>query len=145
MLAARVAQGSYADACKLLSSNLVDERAEVLRFVRVSLGWKEVSLTELIDGMASPNNRKEVEQWLKVLQTWLRDALMMRDGGRTITKGAGDDKDMASFVQKFPQADLGRAIQCVERTIALVRKNVYLHLLLTTLSYDLRKTLTGKN
>ncbi len=144
LLAARVAQGNYTVARDLLSSNLVDERAEVLKFVRASLGWKEVSLAGLVDALASPNNRKEVEQWLRVLQTWLRDAMMLRDGGEQFTKGSDDDKDMVSFVRKFPQADLGQAIQCVESSIALVRKNVYLHLLLTTLSFDLRRTLTGK-
>jgi DNA polymerase-3 subunit delta' len=141
MLVAKVAQGSYTAASELLSSNLVDERAEVLRFIRASLGWKEVSLTEFIDGLASSNDRKGVEQWLKVLQTWLRDAMILRDAGGSYTKGMDTDKDMVSFVQKFPRANIERAIQCVEATIALVRKNVYLHLLLTTLSYDLRKTL----
>jgi len=142
MLAAKVAQGSYAEACKLLSSNLVDERGDVLKFIRASLGWKEVSLTEMIDGLASPNDRRAVEQWLKILQTWLRDAMVLRDGGERFTKGGSGDKDMESFVRKFPRANVEGAVQCVEGSIALVRKNVYLPLLLTTLSYDLRRTLT---
>ncbi len=141
-LAAKVAQGSYAAAYDLLASNLVDERSEVLKFVRASLGWKEVSLTEMIDGLSSGNDRRTVEQWLKVLQTWLRDAMILRDGGEGFAKGGEVDKDMLSFVQKFPRANVEHAVQCVESSIALVRKNVYLPLLLTTLSYDLRRTLT---
>ncbi len=142
ILVAKVAQGSYAVAMDLLSANLVEERTEILNFVRASLGWKEVSLTEMIDELASSNNRRAVEQWLKVLQTWFRDAMVLREAGSELTSGAHDDKDMVSFVQKFPRANLEQAIQCVERYIALVRKNIYLHLLLTTLSFDLRKTLT---
>lgn len=145
VLVARIAQGSYATATELLSENLVTERAEVLKFIRASLGWKEISLAGLIDTLASSNDRKRIEHWLKVLQTWLRDAMVLRDAANRSTKETNNDKDMISFVQKFPAADLEQAIECVDGSIALVRKNVYLHLLLTALSFDLRKTLTQGN
>jgi DNA polymerase-3 subunit delta' len=141
-LTAKIAQGSYSVARELLPANVVAERKEVLNFIRASLGWKEISLTEMIDALASSNDRRQIEQWMKVLQTWFRDALVLREmGGQEKVRGESD-KDIVSFVQKFPRANLEQAIQSVEDHIALVRKNVYLHLILTTLSFDLKKTLT---
>jgi DNA polymerase-3 subunit delta' len=141
-LIAKIAQGSYTFACELLSEDLSAERKEVLDFIRVSLGWKEVSRVDLIDELASTKDRNSIEHWLNLLQTWLRDALVLRDATDHDAARVGDDKEMQSFVQKFPKANLENAIHSVETYIALVRKNVYLHLLLTTLSFDLNKTLS---
>lgn len=142
ILAAKIAQGSYSSAVELLSTNISIEKKQVLDFVRVSLGWKEHSRVEMIDELASEKDRNGIEHWLKVLQAWLRDAMVLRDATDHLTSRASNDKEMQSFVQKFPNANLELAIQSVERCIALVRKNVYLHLLLTTLSFDLKKNLT---
>ena len=142
LLVARLAQGSYAVARELLGENLAEERREVLSFVRVSLGWKEISRVDLIDELASSKDRAAIEHWLKVLQTWLRDALVLRDAPDRHAPAGKEDKDMTSFIQKFPRANLADAIRSVENCIALVRKNVYLHLLLMSLSFDLNKNLT---
>jgi DNA polymerase III, delta'' subunit len=141
MLAAKIAQGSYVVASELLSENLSAERKEVLDFIRVSLGWKEISRVDLIDELASSKDRNSIEHWLNVLQSWLRDAMVLRDARDSMALGAANDKEMQSFVQKFPKANIEQAIHSVETCIALVRKNVYLHLLLTTLSFDLKRTL----
>jgi DNA polymerase-3 subunit delta' len=145
LLVAALAQGSYSAAIDLLSDDLAAEHREVLNFVRVSLGWKELSLTEVIDALASPNDRKDSEHWLRLLETWLRDALVLREVGSQPGSVVHDDKDMSNFVQKFPRANLERAIQCVEDSIALVRKNVYLHLIFASLSFNLRTALTESN
>jgi DNA polymerase III subunit delta' len=141
-LIAKIAQGSYTAAVELLSENLTAERKQVVDFVRVSLGWKEVSRVELIDALASSKDRNSIEHWLKVLQTWLRDAMILRDATDQPASESAKDNEMKNFVKKFPEANLEKAIRSVEDCIALVRKNVYLHLLLTTLSFDLRKNLT---
>lgn len=143
LLIARLAQGSYAVAYESLSENLTVERKEVLNFIRVSLGWKELSRVDLIDELASTKDRNALEHWLKVLQTWLRDAMVLREATDRLALGASNDKEMQSFVHKFPNANLEQAVQSVESSIALVRKNVYLHLLLTSLSFDLKRHLTA--
>jgi DNA polymerase-3 subunit delta' len=145
LLVAALAQGSYTAATELLSEDLAAEQKEVLSFVRVSLGWKELSLTGVIDALASSNDRKESEHWLKLLQTWLRDALVLREARSLSNSSAREDNQLESFVQKFPRANLERAIESVEDSIALVRKNVYLHLVFTSLSFNLRNALTEGN
>lgn len=142
LVVAKIAQGSYSVAKELLPTSVLVEREEVLRFLRASLGWKEVSLVEMIDGLASSHDRPAIERWLKLLQSWFRDALMLRTGTEQAESKTSSDQSLVSFVAKFPHANLEGAIQCVDNYIALVRKNVYLHLILTSLSFDLRKTLT---
>jgi len=145
VLAAMLAQGSYNVAFGSLSQNLSVERKEVLDFIRVSLGWRERSRVELIDGLASSKDRNATEQWMKMLQTWLRDALVLRDAAGQRARSVAGDKDLQSFVEKFPKANLERAISVVDRRIALVRKNIYLHLLFMVLSFDLNRALTEGN
>ncbi len=141
VLIAKIAQGSYGAARELLSENLAKEKSSVINFIRVSLGWTEISRVDLIDELASSRDRNKVEHWLKVLQTWLRDAMMLRDGATSGTAGFSKDTEMQRFVERFPRANLGQAIEAVEESIVSVHRNVYLHLLLTTLSFDLKKTL----
>ena len=141
LLKATLAQGSYTQACELISANLKEEKKDVLNFIRVSLGWNGVSRVQLIDELASSRNKNRIEHWLKVLQTWLRDAMVLRDAPNSWGQGREMDPDMQSFVGKFPGANLEQAIGAVDNCISLVRRNVYLHLLLTTLSFDLKKTL----
>ncbi len=53
-----------------------------------------------------------------------------------------EKQSMENFVLKFQHANLIAAIQSVERAIAHLDKNVYLHLNLTSLAIDLRKCIT---
>jgi DNA polymerase-3 subunit delta' len=142
LVVAKIAQGSYTVAKELLPTSVLAEREEVLAFLRASLGWKEVSLVEMIDGLASSHDRPAIEQWLKLLQSWFRDAMILRNGTPQSEWKTSTNQSLVSFVEKFPRANLEGAVQCVDNYIALVRKNVYLHLVLTSLSFDLRKTLT---
>jgi len=142
LVIAKIAQGSYSVAKELLPTSVLAEREEVLRFLRASLGWKEESLVEMIDDLASSHDRPGIERWLKLLQSWFRDALILRTGTEQGERIMSSDQSLVSFVEKFPHANLEGAIQCVDNYIALVRKNVYLHLILTSLSFDLKKTLT---
>ena len=52
---------------------------------------------------------------------------------------ANGNDDVNRFVEKFPHADLVKASAHVERSIALLDKNVYLPLILATLALDLQR------
>jgi hypothetical protein len=53
-----------------------------------------------------------------------------------------EKQSMENFVRNFQQANLVAANQSVEKAIAHLDKNVYLHLILTMLAIDLRKNIT---
>jgi DNA polymerase-3 subunit delta' len=140
-LAAQLSQGSYGNARRLSSLNMLDERKDVVEFLRLVLGKNRATLIDAIDELASSSDRPGIERWLKLLQSWLRDALLLQQNAQTPLLD-DEKKSMESFVTKFNHANLIASIQTVEKAIAHLDKNVYLHLILTTLAIDLRKFIT---
>jgi hypothetical protein len=51
--------------------------------------------------------------------------------------------DLNSFNEKFPHARLAKALESVESSIALVGKNGYLPLVVTSLAIDLKRHLAS--
>jgi len=140
-LVAQLANGSYSKARRLSLQDLSEERKDVVEFMRLVLGKRKTPLIDAIDELASSTDRPALEQWLKLLQSWLRDALLIQQKAHTPL--LEDEKpSMENFVKNFHQANLIAAVQSVEKAIAHLDKNVYLHLILTVLAIDLRKNIT---
>jgi DNA polymerase III subunit delta' len=138
MLAAQLAQGSYGNAQRLSSLNMIEERQDVVEFMRLLLSKNRAPLIDAIDELASSSDRPGIERWLRLLQSWLRDALLLQQNAQAPL--LDDEKNsMKNFVSKFGHANLIASIQTVEKAIAHLDKNVYLHLVLTILAIDLRK------
>ena len=140
-LVARLARGSYGAALEMLSVNMVGQRQEVVQFLRLVLGSLKAPLAADIERIGSLGDRAAVERWLKMLEVWLRDALVLREHGEGGLLNVDHTKELKSFTEKFPRADLLAALDTVERSVALVGKNVYLPLVLTSLAIDLRRSL----
>jgi hypothetical protein len=126
----------------LLQKDVADERATAVDFVNRALRKKKNDVLNAVDELAAPNDRGSVERWLKLLQSWLRDAMILRTQTAVPTINEADRKSLESFVAHFPHANLVAAQSAVERAIAQVDKNVYLSLILINLSIDLKKTLS---
>jgi len=140
-LVAQLSNGSYSNARRLSVLNMTEERKDVVEFLRLVLGKRKTVLIDAIDELASSTDRPGIERWLKLLQSWLRDAMLIQQ--KTHPPIMEDEKQsMDNFVRNFQQANLVAAIQSVEKAIAHLDKNVYLHLILTTLAIDLRKIIT---
>ncbi|MFH0992273.1 MAG: DNA polymerase III subunit delta' [bacterium] len=139
LLVARLAHGSYSAACEMLTLNMMEQRQETVEFLRLVLGHHHVRLIDSILEKAASNDRDTIAQWLSMLHVWLRDALILREYDERQLVNIDHLKELKSFVEKFPRSNLPGAIECVERSVALLDKNVYLHLILITLAIDLRK------
>lgn len=136
--AALLADGSYRRARAIVGSNLTHERSEVVQFLRVALGAHALQVSAEIERVAEAHDRPSLEDWLVVLQSWLRDAMALQAG-----QNLGDarrDAAMENFLKKFPAAGLVECITVVDRAIADLRKNVYIPLILTTLAQELRSS-----
>jgi DNA polymerase III subunit delta' len=140
-LAAQLSNGSYEQARLLCSQNITDERKDVVEFLRMVLGKNKVPLIDAIDELASSQDRGGIERWLKLLQSWLRDVLLVQQNVQTPVMDT-EKQSMENFVAKFKHANMIASLQAVEKAIAHLDKNVYLHLILTTLAIDLRKYIT---
>ncbi|MEK6756615.1 MAG: DNA polymerase III subunit delta' [Bacteroidota bacterium] len=142
-LVARLARGSYSAAREMLSVDMVAQRQEVVQFLRFVLGSQKIPLATDIERIGFSGDRSAVERWLKLLEVWLRDALVLREHGEKELLNIDHIKDLKSFNQKFPRADLVAALDSVEQSVALVGKNVYLPLVLTSLAIDLKRSLSS--
>ncbi|MCX6121539.1 MAG: hypothetical protein NTX44_07950 [Ignavibacteriales bacterium] len=140
-LVAQLANGSYSNARRLSVQNMAEERKDVVEFMRLVLGKRKTALIDAIDEIASSTDRPGMERWLKLLQSWLRDALLIQQKAHAPLM-EDEKQSMENFVRNFQQANLVAANQSVEKAIAHLDKNVYIHLILTMLAIDLRKNIT---
>ena len=140
-LVAQLANGSYSNARRLSVQNMAEERKDVIEFMRLVLGKRKTALIDAIDEIGSSTDRPGMERWLKLLQSWLRDAILIQQKAHAPLM-EDEKQSMENFVRNFQQANLVAANQSVEKAIAHLDKNVYLHLILTMLAIDLRKNIT---
>jgi DNA polymerase III subunit delta' len=142
-LIARLAHGSYTAALELLTVDMVEQRKEAVQFLRLLLASQKIPLAEEVERIASLGDRTAVERWMKLLGVWLRDALVLREQGEEGLLNLDHLKDLTSFNQRFPHANLPGALERVEASIALVGKNGYLPLVVTGLAIDLKRVLAS--
>jgi len=138
-VAAQLSNGSFVAARSLVSEDMVRIRTEVAEFLRGALGKSPVALLTEIEQTLASADRIAAERWLRMLQVWFHDAVAMRE---QIPSKAGDEnEDLKKFIHRFPEADFLRASGAVERSIALIGKNVYISLVFISLAIDLKKIL----
>jgi len=135
-LAARLANGSYTRALDLLDDDVLQERKEVLAFIRNAVGANVVTLAAAIDDLAGGKDRDRATRFLAVMLMWFRDALVLSHGGDVINLDQRDE--LTRFLERFPGADLIQSITAVERAISLVERNVYIKLAFLQLAVQLR-------
>jgi len=135
---ATASNGSYRTARELTSEDMLQVRHDAVQFVRNALGTSRVALLSQMESAFGGGDRTAAGQRLRALQTWLHEAILLRshagDGG-----SADGNEELKRFVERFPDADLIMASEKVERSIALLDRNVYLPLVLTTLALDLHR------
>ncbi|HEY4612569.1 MAG TPA: DNA polymerase III subunit delta' [Bacteroidota bacterium] len=136
-LIAILSEGSYARAVELLSVEIKDEREGAVQFMRAALSARPSLLFPEIEKLSAGSDRTAVERALRMLQAWLREALVVRERGGS--QNGEVYEDVRRFIERFPNANLAVALESVETSIALVGKNVYLPLILTNLAFDLKK------
>ena len=138
-LVARLSYGSYTQALDLLDEDIMSQRQDVVSFVQHVLGSSVVKLTEDIEKMAAPRDKDQVLRFLTLLLMWFRDAMVLARGGNVINVDQQDG--LHRFVAKFPEADLVKSVNDVERAISLVNRNVYITLALLQLAIKLRSNI----
>jgi DNA polymerase-3 subunit delta' len=139
-LAARLSNGSYGLARRLLSADMAAQREEVVDFLRLLLVRRREPLLQAVEEITAKYDRPGMQRWLEVLQIWLREALLLQKTGND-TGLAGDRESLKRFVHNFPNANLIGALETTNQAIAQIDKNVYLPLMLINVSLELRKNM----
>ncbi len=146
-LIARLADGSYSKACELLNDDLTELRAEIVSLLRAILKQRNyiLQLSHQIELMTGDKNRNRIEKMLILLLLWLRDAYALSVSQNIdVIINIDQVTDLQNFVKNFAHTPLDRAATAIERSIELVRRNVDIGLLLTTLALDLRSLLVQR-
>jgi DNA polymerase-3 subunit delta' len=140
-LLARLSDGSYTRALAMHSDDLDQQRADAVAFLRGCLGNAVLKFMEDQDEYFSSKKREPVEQLLHLLLVWFRDAIVLRERGAAGVINLDQLADLERFVEKFGSADLAACTVAVERSFELLRRNVYLPLVLLTLTVQLKRLL----
>ncbi|HUI65068.1 MAG TPA: DNA polymerase III subunit delta' [Bacteroidota bacterium] len=138
-LAARLANGSYTRAQELLDDEVMQQRARALDFIRGALGNRTIDLIEQIEGFAELKDRDAQVRFLNLVMVFLRDAMVLSHGGSVVN--VDQIADLRSFVEKFPGADMPRALLDVEKSISLVERYTYIKLVFAQLAVRLRRAI----
>jgi DNA polymerase-3 subunit delta' len=137
---AQLALGSYSRALRTLGTDVEDRRSAAVDLLRSALYRPRAELVGMIDGLAVDYEKEGLEELLVMLQTWLRDSMLLREG-RPILAHADDRAALEKFSALHPQAEYARAFEAIERSVSLLYKNVYIPLIFLTLASDLRRHL----
>lgn len=142
--AAILSNGSFVRAREILSSDMEKYRIEVVQFLRLVLGSDRIKLAKEIERLCSEYERKDADRWLRTLELWLRSAFLLSKCGIETEKPVFKHEELTRFVKKYFFANLSRAQQDVERSIALLGKNVYIPLIFLDLGIALRSAIENR-
>lgn len=140
----RLSGGSYARAVELLSEDSTRYRKEAVQFLRSVLGSSSVKLFDEQEEYFTGNKREQAEQLLTMLMSWFRDTIIAREGSFGNVLNLDQETELRSFIGKFGTKNLEACLSAVERALELLRRNVYLPLVMLSFSVQLRKILHAK-
>jgi DNA polymerase-3 subunit delta' len=146
-LVARYARGSYTTALEFLSEDMRRLRVDMIDMLRVSMKKRRfrVELLEMIDELIKTSDKSRLETALNILLFWLRDANLISSAGKDIYLVNPDQEEtLRKFTGVFSGANIGKAIEKVESSIADIRRNINSQLILTGLFLDMREIFIEK-
>jgi len=140
----RLANGNYSRALELLGDDINKYRTDTVQFLRSILGNSTIKLFEDQEEYLTGNKRDNAEQILTMLLVWFRDTVVMREQSRDNILNIDQEKDLNNFIGKFGTKNLEMCMNSVERALELLRRNVYLPLVMLSLTVNLRRILNAK-
>ncbi len=136
-LIARLANGSFGKAIELLDVTVKDKRVKPIDFLATIASGRIVKLLIEIEKIVTDYERSEIENFLHIILTWFRDALMLKIGLEDKIINVDMIERLRKFIASYGEIDYQRAIALIERAISQVEKNIQLNLILINLSIEL--------
>jgi DNA polymerase-3 subunit delta' len=141
---ARLANGNYRQALQMLHDGVTNYRTDAVKFLRSLLGNSAIKLLDEQEEYIFTNKREEVEELLLMLLVWFRDAFVMNEQSAELMLNIDQQSDLSSFVSKFGHQRIEECLDAVEKALELLRRNVYLPLVMISLTVHLRRILNAK-
>ncbi|MBP6672337.1 MAG: hypothetical protein KA247_04280 [Bacteroidetes bacterium] len=140
----RLANGNYTRAVELLGNDINKFRTDAVNFLRSALGASSITLFDDQEEYLTGNKRDNAEQLLTMMLVWFRDTIMLREGSENHIVNIDQKTELQKFVSKFGTKDLESCLSAVERALGLLRRNVYLPLVMLSFTVNLRRILHAK-
>lgn len=137
-LVAHLSGGSYGRALELNGPAIVSSRNDAVGFLRTALYKSRAELLDEIERLQDAYERNELSALLTVLEAWLRDTQLIREGAADLQSGL--DKETAEkFTRHHGNVNYESVFDAMANAISLLDKNVYIPLVLIQLALELRK------
>jgi DNA polymerase-3 subunit delta' len=138
IIISRLANGSYSRAIELIGPELNSKRTMVVEFMVKVLTQTTYQISQEVEKIIKESDRLEIEQLLLLMQMWFRDANAIKLGQEKIYN-IDQINRLEKFVLKYPDVDYSAAFELLEKSLSLLKKNVYIQLILMALVINLRR------
>ncbi len=135
----RMANGSIQRALALAEEDFESMRHAAWEFLSVSLGDNHLKRMAECDTFIDTLQKKGIQSMFQLLLAWLRDLLCIQSGLPEKMINADRQNELEEFLKIHRQIDLEAALGDTEHAIASLQKNVYLSLIVHTLSQRLNR------
>jgi DNA polymerase-3 subunit delta' len=140
----KMANGSLYRALSLADAHFEELRSEAWNFLAVSLQGNHLKRLDTCDTLIRELDKSGIHSLLQLLLTWLRDLLCIQSGVQERVINHDRAIQLNRFLNQFGDLSLEQAILETEHAIASLHKNVYLNLIIHTLSQKLNKLAKGR-
>ena len=146
-LAARMASGSINRALQMLDEKLLEIKSQCIELMRAV--FKQPSqMAEYAVKLTTEYDRHEIKQLLEVLQTWLRDAMLISvlgiDESIPLIVNIDEKEHLQKFAQNVPHFNYILALRELGNCINMVERYVQPQLILLVMLKKLRVECAGK-
>jgi DNA polymerase-3 subunit delta' len=143
------AQGSITRALEFLDEDMKGMRLDIIDLLRISLkkGIFIVDLMSMIDTILHDKNRSKVQIMMHLLYLWLRDCFYFIQSplDHSLIVNIDQTETIQKFSHAFPDADYPAILQEIEDSIKMIKRNVHMQLVLTTLLLSCRQNFLYKS
>ena len=93
---------------------------------------------EFIERLLNDQKKAEIQEILRLMEFWLRDLLCLSGGFPHRVMNTDYLDQLNHFLEKWPRFDPQSAMGQLQQSIDFIEKNVYINLILHTLSLEFR-------
>lgn len=141
---AACADGDMSAALEFIHEDVQEIRSDVISMLRGALRGRDhrLGIADAAESVAEHRDKARALTYLRFMSVWLRDThVIAQTGSASMITNKDLEETLIKFASAFGQADLDRALRCIDRAAYDVSHHVSINLTLTTLFMELRSIL----
>ena len=138
-MSARISGGSLQRALDMVGEGFEERREEAVTFLEKSLEDDTLLRLDYVDGMVKGQDKVVIQEILRFLEVWLRDLFYLNAGYSQKVMNADQLDRLQRFREKWSGFNAEEGVARVQQSIDFIEKNVYLNLILHSLSSELKE------